>query len=275
MDQGATGITGTLDVLDAADLGHTGTARTESEAASAMLYELGTATIGHLSYTYALNGIPLPAGEPWRANVIDAASIARRALDLKRAGADFVVLSLHWGVEYHSEPTSQQRALAEVILEDSVVDLIVGHHAHVVQPIDQVAGKYVIYGLGNSVSNQNGRYDPGTKDGAVVTVTLGEGDHGWEVAGIEVLPTLVEYPTYRILPAASESAAGEITPALRASRGRTVNVMASRLPELITIPDLIPDAVPPAPKPVLLRLEVPPSDPPATCEPGLLLACVS
>jgi poly-gamma-glutamate synthesis protein (capsule biosynthesis protein) len=272
MDQGGAGITGTLDVLDAAGLGHTGTARSAEEDAIAVLYELGWLTVGHLSYTYGLNGIPLPAGEPWRANVIDAEAIASDALGLRRAGADFIVLSIHWGNEYRQDPTSFQRQLAEQVLEETFVDLIVGHHAHVVQPVDQIGSKFVLYGLGNSVSNQNGRYHAGTKDGVIALVTLEEGDAGWEASSVALVPTLVEYPTYRILPTVT-TGGDQLTAELAASRDRTVGVMTGLLPGIIVPESWTSSST--GTTPVRLRVTVTTPGPPPPCDTGVRIACFS
>ncbi len=59
----------------------------------------------------------------------------------KDAGADVVIASLHWGNEYESTPTATQRSMARTLLADPAVDLIVGHHAQVVQPFESVDGK--------------------------------------------------------------------------------------------------------------------------------------
>jgi hypothetical protein len=99
LDRGAPGIDATLFHLDRVGLGHAGTARTPEEAASVRSYRAGGATVAHLSYTYGFNGFRLPAGEPWRANAIDADRILADAAVARAAGADLVVVSLHWGVE--------------------------------------------------------------------------------------------------------------------------------------------------------------------------------
>src|SRR4029450_11916557 len=72
----------------------------------------------------------------------------------RRAGARFVVVLLHWGQENQAAPTTSQRELARRLLAAPEVDLILGHHVHVVQPIEQVGGKWVAYRMGNSLSHQ-------------------------------------------------------------------------------------------------------------------------
>jgi poly-gamma-glutamate synthesis protein (capsule biosynthesis protein) len=68
--------------------------------------------------------------------------------------------------------TPSQRAVADAITASGQIDLVVGHHAHVLQPIEQVNGTWVLFGLGNVLSNlpTSERWPAGSQDGAVVTV---------------------------------------------------------------------------------------------------------
>ncbi len=86
------------------------------------------------------------------------------------------MVSLHWGVEYQSDPTSAQVALAQGLLGSGAIDLIVGHHAHVVQPIGRVGERHVVYGLGNLVSNQCCLE---TQDGVIVELEMAKRAEGW------------------------------------------------------------------------------------------------
>ena len=148
MDKGTAGVDATLDALDAAGLGHAGMARTPPEAGPTLFDVHGT-TIAHLSYTFGFNGRRLPRDQPWRSNRIDPSRIVAEARQARLDGARFVLVSLHWGTEGSSEVTQNQRRWAEEITASGAVDVIVGHHAHVVQPIEQVNGRWVVFGLGN------------------------------------------------------------------------------------------------------------------------------
>ena len=156
MDKGAAGVDATLDAFDAAGLGHAGMARTPAEAGPT-LFSVGGTTVAHLSYTFSFNGRRLPKDQPWRSNQIDPARIVAEARQARQAGARFVVVSLHWGSEGSSTVTSSQRRWAEEITASGAVDLIVGHHAHVVQPIEQVNGRWVVFGLGNFLTGMGHR----------------------------------------------------------------------------------------------------------------------
>ncbi len=199
LDAGGDGVTSTLDHLDRAGVGHTGTARSAEEAATTRVYDVAGVRLAHLSYSYGFNGFSTPPGEPWRANEIDVDAILAAAGTARAEGAELVVLSLHWGVEYVHEPTAEQRSLAETLLPSPDIDLIVGHHAHVVQPITRIGDEVVIYGLGNFLSNQSaasGRA-AATQDGVIVRLGIDEVAAGrFRVSTIEAVPTTVERPGY-------------------------------------------------------------------------------
>jgi poly-gamma-glutamate capsule biosynthesis protein CapA/YwtB (metallophosphatase superfamily) len=129
-------------------------------------------SVGHLSYTFSFNGLPLPAGKPWLANLINADRILADAHALKEAGAAVVIVSLHWGTEYSHSANSDQIALAHTLLSSPDIDLILGCHAHVVQSFEQVNGKWVVYGMGNEVAWQTQQQD--TRDGVMPEFTFTE-----------------------------------------------------------------------------------------------------
>ena len=235
LDQGVGGVTATLDLLDGAELGHAGMARTSLEAATPTLYKVNGITIGHLSYTYGLNGFSLPADQPWAVNVISAEDILAEAGVAVGAGADFVVLSIQWGAEYHVAPTQQQRELAEELLAGDEIDLIVGTHAHVIQPVELIGGNYVIYGLGNFLSNQSPQSCQScpteSTDGVIVEVALLEDESGdIEVAAISATPTWVDRRTFTIVDVYAALAADsspELAWDLEQSGARTTTTLRS------------------------------------------------
>ncbi|MGH3910798.1 MAG: CapA family protein [Pseudonocardiaceae bacterium] len=200
LDQGRDGVARTLDALDAAGLAHTGSARSAQEAVRPLIHNIGAARVAQVSYTYGYNGIAIPADAPWLDNTLDADAVLRAARAAKQAGADVVIASLHWGAEYQTEPTDEQRDLAAELLADPAVDLIVGHHTHVVQPFERIGGEWVAYGLGNHVARHS---EPRgvTEEGAIARFTFTqEPGHGWRVSRAEYLPTVVELgPPIRLI----------------------------------------------------------------------------
>lgn len=230
LDGGMAGITATLDTFDLLGLGHTGTARSAQEAATPRIYEVGGGRIAHLSYAYGFNGYSLPEGAPWAANGLDPARVAADAAAARAAGAHLVVASIHWGSEYRSEPDPLQQELAPVLDAIPDIDLVIGHHAHVVQPVERVGDTWVVYGLGNQLSNQG---QAERRDGLTAVVTVG-GRPGARLAvrRIEAVPTWVDLATYRVLPVVPTLALPDLDPGLRAdlegSLARTVEVVNRR-----------------------------------------------
>lgn len=203
LDQGVAGIESTLGHLDRVGLGSAGAARNPEEAVAITTYEIRGTKVAHLSYTYGYNGLRPPPGEEWRSNLNSADAIAVEAKRARDAGADLVLLSVHWGDEYVSEPSAYQRQLAAALDSQADIDLIIGHHAHVIQPVTLVGETPVIYGLGNLVSNM-GQLE--RREGVVIVATF-EASPGAEfaLAGLAALPTLVERPGHIVVPAPVES----------------------------------------------------------------------
>jgi poly-gamma-glutamate synthesis protein (capsule biosynthesis protein) len=226
MDQGTQGVAATLDVMDAASLRHAGMARTANEAHQSTILEVRGLRVALLSYTYGLNSGWLPADRPWLVKLIEPRRILADARAARTAGAQFVVVLLHWGQEYQSTPTSFQRQLARRLLAAPEVDLILGHHVHVVQPIERVGAKWVAYGMGNSLSNQTPSCcAAGAQDGVLVKVTVAEHAGRLRAREVRYVPTWVEHPSFRIRPvltALANPRLGTATRrALQASRDRT------------------------------------------------------
>ncbi len=236
LDRGFAGVTSTLDQLDRVGVGHAGMARTEVEATTPSVYDVGEVSVGHLSFTYGLNGFPLPAEAPWAVDVIDADAILAEAAAAKEAGADIVVMSVQWGAEYQRQPIEAQTTLAEQVLASPDVDLIVGAHVHVPQPMDRVGDEYVLYGLGNFVSNQSpvtcASCPQATEDGMILWVEYVEtAPDEWEVDRIEVIPTWVDRRTYTVIPVSEALADPDteptLVPQLEGSWNRTVEAVQS------------------------------------------------
>jgi poly-gamma-glutamate capsule biosynthesis protein CapA/YwtB (metallophosphatase superfamily) len=230
MDQGPQGVAATLAVMDAARLRHAGMARNANQAEVPTIVKARGLRVGLLSYTYGLNSGRLPADRPWLVNTIQPRQILDDARAARAAGAQFVVVLLHWGQEYRSTPTPSQRDLAKRLLGAPEVDLILGHHAHVVQPIERIGSKWVAYGMGNSLSNQTPSCcAAGSQDGVLVKVTVGERAGRLRVRGVRYMPTWVEHPSFRIRPVltalADRSLPAATRRALRAARDRTTRAV--------------------------------------------------
>ncbi len=225
-DRSESGVIDTASVLDDAGLGFAGIARSEEEALAVTTYEVKGISVAHLSFTYGLNGFRLPLGKGYLVDLIDPDLIEQRAEAARSGGADVVIVSLHWGSEYVATPNTQQTSLAARLRGNPNIDLIVGHHSHVVQPIDATSpDDVVVFGLGNFLSNQSADCClRSTQDGVIVKVTFEEKrSGGFKVVAGCIVPTWVDRSDYVILPAVGS---GRLAP--EASVERT-NEVAGRM----------------------------------------------
>ncbi|SES07907.1 poly-gamma-glutamate synthesis protein (capsule biosynthesis protein) [Actinokineospora terrae] len=218
LDQGPTGVIGTLDALDAAKITHTGAARTADEAARPLIRDVAGVKVGFLSFTFGLNqGTARPAGSPWMTNILSPEAVRAGARAAKSAGAEVVVASLHWGIEGKHDPSPDQLRIAKAVLADPAVDLIIGHHAHVVQPFERIDGKWVTYGLGNMVAKHEEPKGP-TEEGVLARFHFTKSGPTWTVDRAEYLPLLTDLgPPIRLRDLTSDPAA----PATRKSQALT------------------------------------------------------
>ena len=165
-DRGAKGITRTINVLDMMDIPHTGTFIDSLERKSKYpaILEKNGIRVALLNYTYGTNGLAVPKG--MIVNLIDRNSIETDLKEAKEKNVDKVIVFLHWGLEYQSEPNKDQEDLAEFIFSKGG-DIIIGSHPHVIQKMiwlkddDGKGEKLISYSLGNFISNQRKRYTDG------------------------------------------------------------------------------------------------------------------
>jgi poly-gamma-glutamate synthesis protein (capsule biosynthesis protein) len=214
MDRGLQGVADTEQVLRDAGMGYAGPTAQEDRAGVAEVYDVATGTgsvqVAHLAYTYTYPNaggptLDIPGEAPWLVEAswpnLGSEGILQHAGRAKEDGADFVVVSMHWGNEYQSQPTDQQRQIASDLLASDAVDLILGTHVHVIQPCEQINGKHVIYGLGNSLSNQSpmtaSSLVPATQEGMVAVFTLTRDEDGAVSTAMRYQPTRVEIPPER------------------------------------------------------------------------------
>lgn len=237
LDDGPDGILRTLDAFDRAGLRHTGSARTEPEARTAAVLRAGPARVAHLAYTHGADGLPLPPDRPWAVNLIDEARIVADARAARRAGADVVVVSLHWGTEWQEAPDEQQVALARSLTASRTggrpdIDLILGTHAHVPQAYEKVNGTWVVYGMGNQIAGEmfdhEGVQDPRGNQSTLGRFTFAppaRPGERWRVTKAEFVPQLFDVDAGRVVNLNRALAMGA---EVRSVRDRIRDVVLSR-----------------------------------------------
>lgn len=177
LDKGYKGIESTIHYLDDADIAHTGTFASE-ESQNTILYKyVKGVKIAFLSYTYGTNGIPVPTGKEYCINLIDKDLIKKHLELAKQEEPDLICVSMHWGVEYRTTPTDEQKDLADFLFQNGA-DVILGNHPHVLEPMEKrkitledgtEKDGFVIYSLGNFISGQVKEY---TRDTAILNITI-------------------------------------------------------------------------------------------------------
>lgn len=206
LDRRFPGVVSTLDALEDAGLGHAGTSRSEAESEQVTVYEVTkderTLRVAQLGGTYGTNGIPLPSDAPWSVELLDGERLVGQARAARGAGADVVIASLHWGTEYADSPDSSQRELARVLADSGEIDLVIGTHPHVPQPIEVLPGgpdgrgMPVAFSLGNFISNQDAKCcRPETATGLLLWVSIVDPPQGQGapyVSGVEWSATTVD-----------------------------------------------------------------------------------
>ena len=172
-DRGNDGIDATVNALNAAGVDQSGMARTPEEIEPHVFIVKGI-KLCHLSYTFSYNGLIMPDETQWRSAIINTDRILRDAKRARELGSQATIVSMHWGTEKDSNTNSMQTSIANELTESGLVDLIVGHHAHVVQPTEQVNGIWVMYGLGNVLSNlpTDERWPINSQDAVIATTSL-------------------------------------------------------------------------------------------------------
>ncbi len=154
-DSGESSVVSTAEQLTRVGLPHVGISPTDAESGRLWQFRVKNHTIGHLSYTYGLNGRDPGSVPTTRVAQIDEATILADAARHKETGSEFVIVSLHWGDEFTTDLNTLQATLGQALIESPNIDLIIGHHAHVPQAVLAFGGEYVAYGLGNLLSNQS------------------------------------------------------------------------------------------------------------------------
>jgi poly-gamma-glutamate synthesis protein (capsule biosynthesis protein) len=205
-DRGSKGVVRTLDKLDELGVKHTGTFRSQAERDKnyPLIVEEKGMKIAMLNYTYGTNG--LEVAKPLIVNYIDSVVIKKDIARAKQLGADYIVCNMHWGLEYKFLPNKYQKTYEELCYRNGV-DMVIGGHPHVVQPIEKktVNGeeKLTVWSLGNFVSNMQTRP---TRGGLMVGATISKHKNKVELESAEYYLVYVlkksegEVTQYYILP---------------------------------------------------------------------------
>lgn len=164
LDFGTDGVRSTIEALRSRGIAFHGLNETEANAREMSILDANGIRLGIVSFTFGLNAHRPPADQPWLVNRIalntrptniDFTRLEEQLADGRRAGVDFAIAQLHWGMEYELYPRPEQVELAHHLAEMGI-DAIIGHHPHVLQPVEHYRSRRdpdrvvpVFYSLGN------------------------------------------------------------------------------------------------------------------------------
>ena len=186
LDQGKKGVKNCLNFWKNSYPGTTvlGMNQSQEEQDNIYIYEQDGIQIAILNYTYGTNGIEIPSDMPYAVNLLEEEKVLA---DIKKAEelADFTVVCPHWGTEYELGVSGEQEKWAKLFLENGV-DLVLGTHPHVIEPIellvDEETGNemLVYYSLGNFVNwtASSGEDIANRMVGGMAEVTIGQDEQG-------------------------------------------------------------------------------------------------
>lgn len=227
IDRSTDGVLRTLDALDAAGLKHTGSYRTELESQGILILQTEAAKIAVISGTYGLNGLLPEYG--WQVDMLDAPTMIAKAAKARALGADIVLAAMHAGDEYVSEANVQQQEVAHALVDSGQFTMVYGHHTHSVLPIENYKGTWIVYGLGNGVTELSPWYVV-NNEGLLVRVQFSQDPAGkWSASDLAWAPSVIVLDPYRWCSVAADAPQGVCaTPeADAATRLRTTAVVES------------------------------------------------
>lgn len=189
LDCGRTGLVETMRCLDDLGIRFVGAGDTLNDSKLPVVMELHGLRIAFLARnTLMPEGIWLRTDAPGTAG-LDESTICREIAQA-RTKADVVIVSLHWGIEYRQQSEEAQKVLARKMI-DAGADLVIGHHPHVVQPIERYHGGMIAYSLGNFLFDSP---QPICKKSIIFKCRLSKSG----VSDVEVIPATIS--GYRPIP---------------------------------------------------------------------------
>lgn len=148
------------------------------------IYEQDGLKIAVLNFTYGTNGIALPSDMPYAVDMLEEEAVVA-AIAKAEETADFTVVCPHWGTEYVLKQTKEQEKWAKIFFENGV-DLVIGTHPHVIEPIEMMTDEetghsmLVYYSIGNFVNwtASSGKGIANRMVGGMAQITIGTDETG-------------------------------------------------------------------------------------------------
>jgi len=182
LDYGPEGLADTVARLERQGVATVGAGPDRARARQPRVIRLHGLSLAFLAFNGFPNEVLAPVSTEPSVAALETGSLAAEVAAAKRA-ADVVIVSLHWGEEFSQVPTEGQRRLAREAV-DAGATLVVGHHPHVLQPIEEYRRGLIAYSLGNLVFDQD---RPETARSALLVVRLSRaGLESWDVIPLTI-----------------------------------------------------------------------------------------
>lgn len=167
LDGGKKGLLSAIEFLTNQEIKFAGAGKTKAESVLPTIFEVRGLRIAFLAFSlYSMNWVTFKESDPAIA-FYDSIKVKDIIGKLKNK-VDVIIVSLHWGLEYYKYPTSKQVRIAHWLIDEGA-NLILGHHPHVVQKIEEYRGGVIVYSLGNFVFDQ---HKPETKKSMIFKAKL-------------------------------------------------------------------------------------------------------
>ncbi len=193
LDKGESGLKRNIDFWNLQGITLIGGFKDEEDYNTIRVIEKDGVKIALLSYTYGTNGLQLPSSSELVIPYDNFDEVSRQTKEAREI-ADVVIVSMHWGYEDNFKPSENQKSLAKMMAENGV-DVILGMHPHVIQPVewlDRPDGKKTlcVYSLGNLISTM--MYSRNML-GGIITFDISENEDGFSIQNVEFVPTMLYY----------------------------------------------------------------------------------
>lgn len=157
-------------------------------------YEKNGITFAMLNYTYGTNGIPLPEDKPWCVNLLEKEKVTKDITEARKH-ADVVIVFPHWGTENSHDISDYQEEYTK-LFSDLGVDIVIGCHPHVIEPVKWVENKetgkkmLVYYSVGNFISHQ---IELDQLLGGMAQITIEKHGEEIEISSAKFVPIVCHY----------------------------------------------------------------------------------
>ena len=213
LDQRYTGVLKTIENFEKAHITHTGTYKSQEDFNTPTIIDVEGIQVGIIAYADSLNGmdnvvpadiLPFTIRKFSSGNLDSLDTMLTDLENLKNAGADLIIFSLHWGAEYKDYPTDMQKEIAQILIENGI-DIVMGHHSHTPQPVEwhtRADGSrgFIIYSLGNLMADQIALNIPQTQYGMIVKTNITKDELGdISITSANIIPTTFVRDTNRTL----------------------------------------------------------------------------